>query len=87
MTYVKTLEVSESGDSLPDAYHMLHEMFGMVPKVISSMSLRPDLLAPIVLSVKRLRVWISRKKRPWKQSTLSRSSTPWTAWQTPRPRR
>jgi hypothetical protein len=56
MTCVRTREVSESRDSLPNTYRLLHEMFGMVPKVFSSMTLRLDLLEPIVLYVKRLMI-------------------------------
>lgn len=56
MPYIKTLEPGPGQEQLTQTYDMLNGMFGMVPQVFTSQSLRPDLLEPIVLFVKRLMV-------------------------------
>jgi len=56
MSYLRTLEPGGSGPLLAQVYERLRGMFGMVPGVFSSQSLRPDLLEPITLFVKRLMI-------------------------------
>jgi len=54
MSYIATISADEAGRDLSKVYGDLNEAFGMIPAVFQSMSLRPDLLQPLSLFVKRL---------------------------------
>jgi len=56
MTFIGTIPVNEADRELGQAYDTLQQAFGMVPGIFQSMSLRPDLLQPLTLFVKRLMV-------------------------------
>jgi alkylhydroperoxidase family enzyme len=56
MSTVRTIPVAEADEQLSPVYCALEESFGMVPAIFQSMSLRPDLLEPLALFVKRLMI-------------------------------
>jgi len=56
MSTVRTIPVTEADEQLSPVYRALEESFGMVPAIFQSMSLRPDLLEPLALFVKRLMI-------------------------------
>jgi hypothetical protein len=56
MNFLKTHEPVDAADPLNHVYGTLTEMFGTVPGIFKSMSLRPDLLQPVVEFVKRLMI-------------------------------
>jgi hypothetical protein len=56
MSFIATVPVDQAEGDLSKVYGGLTEAFGMVPAVFQSMSLRPDLLQPLSLFVKRLMI-------------------------------
>lgn len=56
MSYLTMINPEDATDNLKATYDNLQEMFQMVPKLFVSQSIRPDLLEPIVLYIKRLMV-------------------------------
>ncbi len=56
MTYIPTINPENASGSLKSIYNMLEEKFQTVPKIFTSMSLRPDLLEPLVQFVTRLMI-------------------------------
>lgn len=54
MSFIATIPADEADQELSKVYGDIHEAFGMVPAIFQSMSLRPDLLQPLSLFVKRL---------------------------------
>ncbi|MCF8029728.1 MAG: hypothetical protein K9K39_02405 [Desulfohalobiaceae bacterium] len=56
MSFISTISVDEAGPELTEVFAGINEAFGMVPAIFQSMSLRPDLLQPLSLFVKRLMI-------------------------------
>jgi len=56
MSYINTVPVDETDGELSNIYREISAAFGMVPQIFQSMSLRPDLLQPLSLFVKRLMI-------------------------------
>jgi len=56
MTYIPVINPENASGSLKSIYNMLEEKFQTVPKIFTSMSLRPDLLEPLVQFVTRLMI-------------------------------
>jgi len=54
MSFIATISMGQADGELSKVYEEINEAFGMVPAVFQSMSLRPDLLQPLFLFVKRL---------------------------------
>ncbi len=54
MSFIATIAPDQAKGELSNVYGQIHEAFGMVPAIFQSMSLRPDLLQPLSLFVKRL---------------------------------
>ena len=56
MSFITTIPVDQADGDLSKVYGEINEAFGMVPAIFQSMSLRPDLLQPLSLFVKRLMI-------------------------------
>jgi hypothetical protein len=56
MSYLTMINPDDATGNLKATYDSLQEMFQMVPKLFVSQSIRPDLLEPIVLYIKRLMI-------------------------------
>jgi alkylhydroperoxidase family enzyme len=57
MSYtIKTVDPEKADGILARTYTLLQEMFQTVPKVFVAQSIRPDLLEPMALYVKRLMI-------------------------------
>jgi len=56
MTYIPVVNPENASQGLKRTYDMIEEKFKMVPKVFTALSLRPDLLEPLVQFVIRLMI-------------------------------
>ncbi len=56
MSYLEMVSPEKATGNLKNTYDTLQKMFGTIPKVFIAQSLRPDLLEPVVLYVKRLMI-------------------------------
>jgi uncharacterized peroxidase-related enzyme len=56
MTYIPVVNSENASQGLKRTYDMIEEKFKMVPKVFTALSLRPDLLEPLVQFVTRLMI-------------------------------
>jgi uncharacterized peroxidase-related enzyme len=56
MTYVAVVNPEHAPEELKRTYHMLEQKFMLVPKVFAALSLRPDLLEPLVQFVVKLMI-------------------------------
>jgi alkylhydroperoxidase family enzyme len=56
MSSIRTISEEEASPELAVTYEEIEEAFGMVPAIFRSMSLRPDLLRPLALFVRRLMI-------------------------------
>ena len=56
MTYVAVVNPEHAPEDLKKTYDMIEQKFMMVPKVFAALSLRPDLLEPLVQFVVRLMI-------------------------------
>ncbi len=56
MTHVAVVKPEHASEDLKKTYDMLEQKFMVVPKVFVALSLRPDLLQPLVLFVVRLMI-------------------------------
>ena len=54
--YIDVIEPEKADTKLAESYDKLKSMFQTVPKVFMAQSIRPDLLAPIILYVDRLMI-------------------------------
>jgi uncharacterized peroxidase-related enzyme len=56
MSYISMINPENASGSLKSIYNLLEEKFHLVPKVFTALSLRPDLLEPVVQFVTRLMI-------------------------------
>ena len=54
MGYLRSIDPQDAQGTLKNVYKMLEEEFGLVPNIFRAQSIRPDLLEPLVLLLKRL---------------------------------